>query len=292
MTDLMKMYDFDLNDRAFQAIQNGTKRVEIRATKLDGSFDYSILKENDLIRFTNSKNKRIKCKIIKVNWYQTIEELLTVEGTKYTLSSTDDFNEGVKSINSLDGYSDAIKVNGVYAIHLEYLGVDKFTLEELRCENEDIDLDYYIEFRESVRARMDRPEWLGEIPKDGLEEMLSIGGKIWMYYLGDVPVCTWMFIPAGDDAKEDLEIEGIDYNLMGDIGPVFVNFDFLGHGLMYQMLVKFDEYLKSIGYKYVMTTVHPENVFSSNNMVKNGMKKVSQKVFKRGPRDIYFKELN
>ena len=32
--------------------------------------------------------------------------------------------------------------------------------------------------------------------------------------------------------------------------------------------------------------------FSSNNMIKYGMKKVSQKVFKRGPRDIYFKELD
>ena len=168
----------------------------------------------------------------------------------------------------------------------------KIKLEDLRCESENIDLDYYIKFRESVRSRMDIPEWLGEIPKDGLEEMLSIGGKIWMYYMGDVPVCTWMFIPAGEDAKEDLEIEGIDYNLMGDIGPVFVNFDYLGHGLMYQMLIKFDEYLKSIGYKYVMTTVHPDNVFSSRNMIKYGMKKVSQKVFKRGPRDIYFKELD
>ena len=79
---------------------------------------------------------------------------------------------------------------------------------------------------------------------------------------------------------------------MGDIGPVFVNFDYLGNGLMYQMLLRFDEYLKSIGYKYVMTTVHPDNVFSSNNMIKYGMKKVSQKVFKRGPRDIYFKELD
>ena len=168
----------------------------------------------------------------------------------------------------------------------------KIKLEDLRCESENIDLDYYIKFRESVRSRMERPEWLGEIPKDGLEEMLSIGGKIWMYYLGDVPVCTWMFIPAGEDAKEDLEIEGIDYNLMADIGPVFVNFDYLGNGLMYQMLLKFDEYLKSIGYKYVMTTVHPDNMFSSNNMVKYGMKKVSQKKFKRGLRDIYFKELD
>ena len=90
----------------------------------------------------------------------------------------------------------------------------KIKLEDLKCVSENIDLDYYIEFRNSVRSRMDEPEWLGEIPKDGLEEMLSIGGKIWMYYLGDVPVCTWMFIPAGEDAKEDLEIEGIDYNFI------------------------------------------------------------------------------
>ena len=142
----------------------------------------------------------------------------------------------------------------------------KIKLEDLRCESENIDLDYYIEFRNSVRSRMDEPEWLGEIPKDGLEEMLSIGGKIWMYYMGDVPVCTWMFIPAGEDAKEDLEIEGIDYNLMGDIGPVFVNFDYLGNGLMYQMLLKYDEYLKIL-----RDEVHPPLVFSDALLVVNAV---------------------
>lgn len=43
------------------------------------------------------------------------------EGTKHTLSSTNDYQEGIKSINSLDGYLEAIKENGVYAIHIEYL---------------------------------------------------------------------------------------------------------------------------------------------------------------------------
>ena len=42
-----------------------------------------------------------------------------MEGTKYTLSSTNDYNEGIRSINSFDGYKEAIPVNGVYAIHLE-----------------------------------------------------------------------------------------------------------------------------------------------------------------------------
>ncbi len=287
----MKTYNLELNDRAFNTIKNGTKKIEIRVTKLDGSFDYSIIKENDLIRFKNSNNKLIKCRVVRVNWYSTIEELLTVEGTKYTLSSTDDFNEGVKSINSFDGYEDGIKVNGVYAIHLEYLGEDKYKLNEFTCVNEGIDLDKYIEFREDVRSKMEEPSWLGEIPKIGLEEMLSMGSKIYVYYDGEIPVCTWMFIPAGDDANEDLDIEGIDYKKMADIGPMFVNFDYLGHGLQKQMLEEFDEYLKSIDYKYVMTTVHPDNIYCRRNMENYSMELKGQKTFKRGLRNIYFKEL-
>lgn len=114
-----KIYNLEINNRAFNAIKNKTKRVEIRVTKLDGSFDYSILKESDIIKFTSYDKEEMLCKIIKINWYKSIEELLTVEGTKYTLSSTDDFLEGVKSINSFDGYKEGIKVNGVYAIHKE-----------------------------------------------------------------------------------------------------------------------------------------------------------------------------
>lgn len=113
------LYKLDINNRAFKAIKEGKKKVEIRATKLDGSFDYSILKEKDLIEFTSYDKEVMTCIIIKINWYQSIEELLTIEGTKYTLSSTDDFYEGIKSINSLSGYKEAIPIKGVYAIHLK-----------------------------------------------------------------------------------------------------------------------------------------------------------------------------
>ena len=54
----------------------------------------------------------------------------------------------------------------------------KIKLEDLRCESENIDLDYYIEFRESVRSRMDEPEWLGEIPKNGLEEIKAANAML------------------------------------------------------------------------------------------------------------------
>jgi endonuclease IV len=56
-------------------------------------------------------------------------------------------------------------------------------------------------------------------------------------------------------------------------------------------ITNFDEYLRSIGYKYSMTTVHPDNIYCARNIMKNGLEKVSQKTFKRGIRNIYFKEL-
>ncbi len=113
-------YSFTINNRAFKAIKNRNKRIEIRATKVGkGHFDYSILKPNEYIKFTSFDHEQVRCKIIKVNWYKSIEKLLTIEGTQYTLSSTNNYNEGVKSIKSIDGYKEAIMKNGVYAIHIE-----------------------------------------------------------------------------------------------------------------------------------------------------------------------------
>ena len=75
----------------------------------------------DKIRKILYDKEKIKCRVKEINWYESIEKLLMLEGTKYTLSSTDDYDEGIKSINSINGYKDAIKSNGVYAIHIEYL---------------------------------------------------------------------------------------------------------------------------------------------------------------------------
>ncbi len=114
-------YDFDINDRAFKAIKELKKKIEIRATKLGNHFDYSVIKQNDTIIFTSYSGEKMVCEVAEVNWYESTEELLTLEGTTYTLSSTNDYNEGIKSINSIPGYKEAIEKNGVYAIHIKYL---------------------------------------------------------------------------------------------------------------------------------------------------------------------------
>ena len=111
----------NINDRAARAIKNKTKRVEIRANKENGKHDYSKLKENDIIKF-NSKGEGVFYVMVEdVNYYKTLEELFTLEGTRYTTSSTNDFNEAIKNVKKIDGYEKAIEKNGVFAIHIKYL---------------------------------------------------------------------------------------------------------------------------------------------------------------------------
>ena len=89
----MMKYNFDINNRAFNAIKNKTKRVEIRTTKLgENHFDYGILKSGDEIEFKSYDGEIINCVVGDVNHYDSIEELLTLEGTRYTLSSTNDLS--------------------------------------------------------------------------------------------------------------------------------------------------------------------------------------------------------
>ena len=124
------MMKLKINDRAALAIKNNTKRVEIRANKND-EHDYSSLKENDIIEFTSNNLGVFYVKVKEVNHYNTLEELFTLEGTRYTSSSTDVKEEAIESINRIDGYEEAISKNGVYAIHIEYLYSENTVWEEL-----------------------------------------------------------------------------------------------------------------------------------------------------------------
>ncbi len=121
----------NINDRAALAIKNNMKRVEIRANKKQSNHDYSKLKENDIIEFNSNVLGVFYVKVKQVNYYQSIEELLMQEGTRYTTSSTNDYNQAIENIYKINGYKEAIKENGVYAIHIKYLYSENTVWEEL-----------------------------------------------------------------------------------------------------------------------------------------------------------------
>ena len=125
----------DINDRAALAIKNHEKRVEIRAN--DNKYDYSKLNSNDIIEFNSNNIGIFYVKVKEVNFYNSLEELFMLEGTRYTTSSTNDKDEAIKNVEKIGDYKESIKQNGVYAIHIEYLYSENTIWEELYdyCKN-------------------------------------------------------------------------------------------------------------------------------------------------------------
>ena len=119
----------DINDRAALAIKNNQKRVEIRAN--DNKYDYSKLNSNDIIEFNSNNIGIFYAKVKEVNFYNSLEELFMLEGTRYTTSSTNDKDETLKNVEKIGDYKETIKQNGVYAIHIEYLYSENTVWEEL-----------------------------------------------------------------------------------------------------------------------------------------------------------------
>ena len=62
-------------------------------------------------------------------------------------------------------------------------------IKDLVVVSDNINIDEYISFRESVKANMEYPEWLGDFSKEDLSFMLNNGSKIWIYYLNNECVC-------------------------------------------------------------------------------------------------------
>lgn len=162
-------------------------------------------------------------------------------------------------------------------------------LEELQIIDENINIEEYIKYRELVKENMSFPEWLGDFSKEELEFMLFNNSKIWMFYKDNDFVCSCMAISS---TKKDMDSFGInlDYKDVIDYGPMFVMPKYVGNKLQFQMLNMLDKYSIEKGYKYAASTVHPDNIFSINNLLKDGFEKIGQKEFKRGIRKIYIKE--
>ena len=163
-------------------------------------------------------------------------------------------------------------------------------LKDLSCKNENIDLDEYIFFREKIKKSMTHPEWLGDFSKEDLTYLLSNGSKIWIYYLDNLPVCSMFLIPSDEKTLKKFDVK-LDYHKVVDYGPMMVDPKYLGNGLQLKMLKELDKYSKEHNYIYAIATVHPENIYSLNNLVKDEFVLVNSKEFSRGLRNIYLKKL-
>ena len=162
-------------------------------------------------------------------------------------------------------------------------------LLDLKCVNKDIDIDEYIEFREMVKQNMRYPEWLGDFSREDLINILKDNSIIWCYYLDSDPVCSMMMLPSTEKSLNKFGID-LNYNEVVDYGPMFVSPKYVGNGLQYQMLTELDSYCMEQGYKYAVSTIHPDNSYSITNLLKDDFELVGTKKFTRGIRNIYIKK--
>lgn len=115
-------YFLELNPRPFEAIKNGTKKIEGRVPTKEDKLPFNKMKKGDIIIFNNNSSKDIiKVRVLGVNHYSSFKEMLESEGTERVLSSKGNINDGIKSYESLSGYKKGVKNHGVYAIEIKML---------------------------------------------------------------------------------------------------------------------------------------------------------------------------
>lgn len=164
-------------------------------------------------------------------------------------------------------------------------------LKDFEKKDENNDLDKYLEFYNDVRNNMKYPEWLGTFTKEEIEELLSIGGKLFNYYDKDVIVCSFFYFPCTNKSLQKHNIE-YDESLVGSCGPIMVNPAYIGNGLQNEMIRELEEYCKSINKKYCYTRIHPDNIYCINNFIKNNYQFLQTYESKDGEvRNDYLKEL-
>jgi len=111
----------NLYERPFNAIKDNQKNVEIRANKniLSGN-SVNLIEKGDFIIFKKvDSEEKIKCEVERKTLYKSVRELLESEGTEHSLSSTNNIEEGIKSVESIGNYRELIAKNGVFAIKLK-----------------------------------------------------------------------------------------------------------------------------------------------------------------------------
>ena len=164
-------------------------------------------------------------------------------------------------------------------------------LEDLKCVDTNINLDEYLKYQQEVKRTMNHPDWLGDFTKEDLKSLLATGSKIWLFYHNQEFVCSMMTIPSTKESLKSLTLTNYNYKEVIDYGPMFVHPKYRGNGLQYQMLQYLDNYYKDT-MSYAVVTIHPDNIYSINNILKDNFMLITTKVFTRGLRNVYVKKYN
>lgn len=156
-------------------------------------------------------------------------------------------------------------------------------------------LDEILELQNRVHSAMKNRAWFAYTSRAELESAFERGAPAVAVVSGKRMIAFAYLILDPDSSQSLVKYSDFDYTpyLGGDcvLDTVFVDPDFVGYGLQSVLIEILTSLALENGKKSVWATVHPDNIFSSRNFVKNGFKKaISSPVEKYGGvRNVYYK---
>lgn len=136
------------------------------------------------------------------------------------------------------------------------------------------DTENFIELLQFTWKRMDHPDWLYLDDPSEVREMMSNGTmKLWVAMDGERLAAAFdILIPGLDSFNYGYDLGFSKEALLRTVNmdTIVVHPDYRGQGLQRLLMKEAELWAVAQGYQTLMCTVHPDNSFSLNNMLKLG----------------------
>ena len=136
------------------------------------------------------------------------------------------------------------------------------------------DLEGVIQLLQQVRENMERKDWFYLDPPEEVRELMEEGRmELWVAMDGSRMAGALSVVYPGLGAHNygyDLDMEADALMKVVCMESAAVHPDYRGMGIQKLLLERAEAQLTGNGERYLMGTIHPENVFSLNNALKQG----------------------
>jgi ribosomal protein S18 acetylase RimI-like enzyme len=160
------------------------------------------------------------------------------------------------------------------------------------------DYQVFAHIIQTAWASMDQKEWFVADNADYIYQMLATGKGIGYKAVdpaADVVAGVFVAVIPGLDENNmgyDVGLPAEELSLVAHMDSVAVLPKYRGHRLQRRLMTAAEKELRERGFRYLMCTVHPDNLYSRNNVAAQGYESMMMKEKYGGyPREIFLKKL-
>ena len=136
------------------------------------------------------------------------------------------------------------------------------------------DAALFVNFLEEIKSEMQQKDWLYLDPPELVHDMMSEGiMELWLAMDEDRVAAVFSVLYPGLESYNDgYDLDFTEQELLTVVhmDTAAVHKDYRGLGLQGQMIRIAEKSLAGQGSRILMSTVHPDNQFSLNNMLRQG----------------------